>query len=286
MRLSPAAIARYREDGFLAPVDAFTLEEIGRYRAVLEEFEASLPAGPVAPRDQRKLHLRLPALRDLAEDPRLLDPVEQLIGPDILVFNATFFIKERGSDATAAWHQDATYFGLEPHEHVTAWVAFSDASEAAGCMAFLPGSHRFGQRRHAAQRVAGSVNAGSQAIAERLDERGAALAPLRAGQLSLHHTLVCHRSGPNRGSDRRIGWGISYIPTHVRHTGSYRMGATLVRGVDRFGHFALEPDPRELAEPARIAAHEAAYRRYREGYDEQIRRHAERYEAPVAEGVP
>jgi hypothetical protein len=279
MELSVAAIERYRADGFLSPLDGLSASEAARYRAALEAFEATLPAGPVAPRDRRKLHVRLPEFRALAGDARILDAVEALIGPDILVFNSTFFIKEPGTDAVTAWHQDATYFGLEPHEHVTAWVALSDASIDAGCMEFIRGSHRWGQRPHAAERVSGSVNAGAQTIAGAVDARDTGFAPLRPGQFSLHHTLVAHRSAPNRAQDRRIGWGISYIPAHVRHTGSFRMGATLVRGTDRHGNFELEPDPRDLAEPERIAAHAAAYRRYREGYDEQIERHARRYAA-------
>src|SRR4030088_2767715 len=76
----------------------------------------------------------LPWVDALVRHKRILDAVEDLIGPDILVYTATWFIKEAQSPTFAAWHQDATYFGLDPHEHVTAWVALSDASAEAGCM--------------------------------------------------------------------------------------------------------------------------------------------------------
>jgi non-haem Fe2+, alpha-ketoglutarate-dependent halogenase len=274
MTLTGAQIEAYRRDGFVAPLDVFAAAEAASFRRELEAFEASLPPGPVARHDRRKLHVRLPWMRDLVEDSRLLDIVEALIGPDILVFTSTFFIKEPGTDATAAWHQDATYFGLAPHEHVTAWIAVSDASVEAGCMEFVRGSHRLGQLRHAPQSVAGSINAGAQSLAAPIDAGDTGLAPLRPGQVSLHHTLVVHRSAENRGRDRRIGLGVSYIPTRVRHGGSMRISATLVRGADRFGHFELEPDPRRLAPEQRAAAHEAAFRTYRAGYDEQIAHHA------------
>ncbi|WP_204337682.1 hypothetical protein, partial [Klebsiella pneumoniae] len=68
--------------------------------------------------------------------------------------------------------------------------------------------------------------------------------------VSLHHTLIAHNSPPNGSNDRRIGFGISYIPTHCRHSGSKRMSAMLVRGVDRHGHFDLEDDPRTLSAAA------------------------------------
>ena len=144
-------------------------------------------------------------------------------------------------------------------------------------MKFVVVSSNFGQLYHATQTVAGSVNHGSQAIAEPLDDSHVRAAPLKPGQFSFHHTLVVHSSAPNCSSDRRIGCGISYIPAHVRHVGSYRMGASYARGEDRYGHFEIEPDPRESDEAQRAAHHEAAYRRYREGYDEQIAAHKAAY---------
>lgn len=273
-RLTEQEVAAYRRDGFVPRVSGFSRDEAQTLRRNLETFEKTLPPGPVERMWRRKLHVRLGWMRDLVGDARILDAVEDLIGPDILVFNSTFFIKEPSSEAVTAWHQDATYFGLEPYEHVTAWVAFSAASDASGCMQFVPGSHHWGQLRHAARAVANSVNNGSQTIAESFDAAGARLAPLEPGEFSLHHTLLVHQSESNRSGDRRIGVGISYIPCRVRHTGSFRMGATLVRGVDRFGHFEHEPDPRTLSAEAAAEAHARAYSRYREGYEEQVERHA------------
>lgn len=80
----------------------------------------------------------LPWVNQVARDPRILDIVEDLLGPDLLVYTATFFMKEPGSQTYAAWHQDSTYFGLSPHEHVTAWIALTDANHEAGCMEVLP----------------------------------------------------------------------------------------------------------------------------------------------------
>jgi hypothetical protein len=268
--LAQAQIEAFQRDGFLAPVDALTPTEARGLRAELEEFERTLPPGPIGARDRRKLHVRLPWARALVEDPRILDIMEPLLGPDILVFTSTFFIKEAQTDAITAWHQDATYFGLEPYEHVTAWVALSEASAEAGCMEFIPGSHRWGQLRHGPDFVPGSINAGGQSISQTLDTTRTALAPLQAGQLSLHHTLVVHDSAPNRSADRRIGLGISYIPTRLRHTGSRRMTATLVRGVDRHGNFDLEADPRGLNPAERVEAHHRAYATYRTLYEEQM----------------
>jgi ectoine hydroxylase-related dioxygenase (phytanoyl-CoA dioxygenase family) len=210
-------------------------------------------------------------VNDLLRHPAILDAVEGLIGPDILVFTCTWFIKEPESAAIAAWHQDATYFGLRPHRHVTAWVALTDATAESGCMEFLPGSHEGGQRPHLSGVVPESVNRAQQAVDGAVDDAPAVLAPLRAGEFSLHHTLTLHRSAPNRSRDRRIGLGISYIPTHVRHQSTtHKAPATLVRGVDRFGHFELEPAPAADLDPAAQAAFARSYESYRAAYAEQV----------------
>ena len=78
---------------------------------------------------------------------------------------------------------------------------------------------------------------------------------LSPGEFSLHHTLAVHSSDPNTGDDDRIGIGISYIPTRVRHVGPTRLSATLVRGRDTYGHFDLEPEPAADLDAAAIAAH-------------------------------
>ena len=272
-KVSQSEIDAFQRDGYYAPVDVFSVEEARAWRADLEAFERTLPPGPVSAENRRKLHARCPWARDLVGDPRLLDVMESLLGPDLLVFTSTFFIKEPQTDAITAWHQDATFFGLLPYEHVTAWVALSEASIEAGCMEFIPGSHRWGQLTHGQTATPGTLNAGARSISEPMDTSKAVFAPIKTGQVSLHHTLIAHNSPPNRSNDRRIGFGISYIPTHCRHSGSKRMSATLVRGVDRYGHFDLEDDPRTLSPADQAEAHARAYGLYRECHAEQQARY-------------
>jgi non-haem Fe2+, alpha-ketoglutarate-dependent halogenase len=187
------------------------------------------------------------------------------------VYTSTWFIKEPESTAIAAWHQDATYFGLRPYVHVTAWLALTDATAENGCMEFLPDSHARGQLPHRAGVVASSVNRAGQAVVVSVDDTPAVHASLRAGELSLHHTLCLHRSQPNRSSGRRIGLAISYVPTSVQHLGvTHKTPAMLVRGVDTFGHFQLEPAPAaDLDETAR-AAWARSCNGYQASYAEQV----------------
>jgi ectoine hydroxylase-related dioxygenase (phytanoyl-CoA dioxygenase family) len=276
--LSSAQVERYERDGFLSPVAALTPEEAAASRAQLEAFEefvgGPLTADSVDARYRSRTHVLLAWVHALVRNPAILDAVEGLIGPDILVYTSTWFIKEPESAAIAAWHQDATYFGLRPYVHVTAWLALTEATAENGCMEFLPGSHRGGQRPHRAGAVAGSVNRAGQAIVGAVDDAPAVHAPLRSGEFSLHHTLCLHRSPPNRSLGRRIGLAISYIPTHVQHLGQrHRTPAMMVRGVDAFGHFDLEPAPAGDLDEAARGAYARSYEGYRAAYAEQVALH-------------
>jgi hypothetical protein len=97
---------------------------------------------------------------------------------------------------------------------------------------------------------------------------------VRAGQFSLHHTHLIHCSGPNRSNDRRIGLGISYIPTQVRCTSETRLTAMLVRGTDRHGHFDHERRPQVDDGEAERAFHAEAVARFRQSNAEQTRLYA------------
>lgn len=272
--LTTEQVRQYEYDGFLFPMPALSpaerqvcLDGVGRLEAWLGT------SMPEADRKWRSApYTYLPWADDLVRHCAILDVVEAVIGPDILVYTATFFIKEPGTEAFAAWHQDATYFGLHPFDHVTAWVALTDATCESGCMDVVSSRGAPRQMHHAAARLANSINGAGQVIVEPVDESHTTAMELPAGNFSLHHTLCAHRSAPNRSNGRRIGLGISYVPAHVRSTGSYRMPALLVRGSGG-SNFDLLDRPSAELDPAGIARHEAVYRRYRENYFEQAERH-------------
>lgn len=276
-KLTNEQVERYRRDGYVFPITAMSEAAAAGYYSRLEEFEEEMGGrlSEIGGAARFKNHLLLTWVNDLVRHPAILDAVEDIIGPDILCYTSTFFIKEPNSLAVAAWHQDATYFGLRPHDHITAWLALTESTEAGGCLEFLPFGEEARQHRHRNNAVEHSVNGGRQAIVEEFSADGAALAPLRPGTFSLHNTLCIHRSAPNRSANRRIGIGISYVPTRVRHIGTQRMPALLVRGADEYGHFDLEPDPVQDLDEAAKAAHATAYDAYRANYNEQLAWHQE-----------
>jgi non-heme Fe2+,alpha-ketoglutarate-dependent halogenase len=252
-RLSAAAIAQYARDGYVFPVPVLSTDEARQYCERLERAERDL-GGPLRGAYRIKPHLLFTWLADLVRHPAILDAVEDVLGPDLLCWNTSFFTKEARSPGFVSWHQDATYWGLSEPEVLTAWVAFTDSTPANGNMRVIPGSHRT-QVPHIDTFHPDNLLSRGQEISVEVDEARAVDIVLRAGEMSLHHVLMVHGSGANPSDDRRVGFAIRYIPTRIRQTGGPRDSATLVRGRDAFGHFELEPRPDADLDPAMLALH-------------------------------
>src|SRR5690349_8734244 len=253
-KLTPQQVGQYERDGFICPVDAFSAEQARGWRDRLEAFERA--EGQKMTRGHNfKPHLLFPWVDEIVHAPEVLDAVEDLIGPDIRLFHLTVWPKDAHSGTYVSWHQDATYFALDPICHVTAWVALTDASIEAGCMEVVPGSHKLGQLRHADMQDPDNLLSRGQTLNVEVDRSKTAFMPVKAGQFSLHHTHLVHNSRPNQSNDRRIGLGISYIPTHARCTAANRVTAMLVRGQDKYGHFDDERRPVAEAGPEERAFH-------------------------------
>jgi hypothetical protein len=260
--LTSAQLAQFRGEGYVFPFRAVSAGEAAQYRARIEAYEAQV--GHDANRTLKiKGNLAFPWLMALGRNPRVLDAVEDVIGPDILLFGASIFAKDARDPRYVSWHQDSAYFGLDPHEEVTAWVGFTDSSVEKGCLKVMPRTHLGPDLHHVETHAADNMLAKGQTIGG-LDERKAVHIELSAGEFSLHHERTAHASEPNRGNDRRIGFAFFYIPTHVRSTLGRRR-ATLVRGVDHYGYWDADSEPRVDLDPASMQQLSAAWGEYKDG---------------------
>jgi non-haem Fe2+, alpha-ketoglutarate-dependent halogenase len=251
--LPPSAVEAFRRDGFLSPVRVMTADDARRFRRALEAHEAKT-GQPLQGNWRHKTHLLFTWADELVHHPKVLDAVEDVIGPDILCWTTNFFIKEADSPGFVSWHQDSTYWGLEPHDVITAWVAFTDVTRENGYMQVIPGSHLIDQLPHVDTFHRDNLLSRGQEIAVEVDRTKAVGLPMGAGEMSLHHIKLVHGSDANRTGDRRIGLAIRYIPTYVRQT-KVRDSAMLVRGTDAFHHFDDEPRPQADLDDAALAAH-------------------------------
>ncbi len=251
--LSAAAVGAYRREGFYSPVRVMSAADARRFRNALETHEART-GQPIQGNWRHKMHLLFTWADELVHHPTVLDAVEDCIGPDILCWTTNFFIKEANSPGFVSWHQDSTYWGLDPDHVITAWVAFTEVTPENGYMQVIPGSHAIDQLPHVDTFHKDNLLSRGQEISVEVDKSKAVGLAMGAGEMSLHHIKLVHGSDANRTNDRRIGMSIRYIPTYVRQT-KLRDSATLVRGTDKYGHFDLEPRPKADLDQAALAAH-------------------------------
>jgi non-haem Fe2+, alpha-ketoglutarate-dependent halogenase len=189
---------------------------------------------------------------ELATHPTILDCVAAVLGPDVMLLATHFFCKyPQPSEPEAkfvAWHQDVTYWGLEPPMAVTAWYAVDDSDVENGCMRVIPGTHRGGIRAHGKSDRTGNLLSINQEVPVDPGEEARAVdLVLRAGEISLHHGMLIHGSNPNWSNRRRCGLTLRYVPPVVRHVEENSLRrpwkAILVRGEDRCHHFGDQPAP-------------------------------------------
>ena len=241
-QLTPSQLERYRRDGFLAPLPAFSASEATALRARLEAAEAAAGKERAG---RARLHVTHAWAWDLARDPRVVEPIASVLGPNVLLWSLDWFIKPPGTAAFISYHQDATYWGLEPHQVASAWIALSDAGPNTGPMRFLPGSHKGPVWEQHDTFAADNLLSRGQVVKVAVDEAQTVLVPLALGEMSIHHVRTIHGSAPNRSNDRRIGMVLRYCATHVRQTKVAGDHATLVRGEDAYQHFVPVPRPSE-----------------------------------------
>lgn len=213
---------------------------------------------------RNKFYLRFPWAYRLATHPVLLDAVEDLIGPDLMLYHNMSWVKERGDETYVSWHQDNTYFGHDPCQVVTAWIALSPATLESGCVRVLPGTHLLGQLPLTAPDTS-EGNLLSSGMRVDFDTDSVAPVPLvlRPGEMSLHHAFLIHGSPPNIASDRRLGVTFIFHPPALGQLGEGRTSALLVRGEDRHGNFDHERPPVAADDPDTVARHEHAVAIYR-----------------------
>lgn len=235
-RLTSEQVARYHHDGYLHGFRVFAQEEVARFQQEYERLLTLLPPHTHISR-VNWWHKRNRFLYDLCLDPRLLDYVEDLLGPDFFLWGSQFFSKEPGDGTRVPWHQDAQYWPLTPQHAVTVFIAFTDCDRGNGCLEVVPGTHRGPRLRH---HITGDGRAvlPQEVDEDELDLSLAVPLELRAGEISLHHDGLAHGSGPNLSSRRRVGFTMRFSSTEVKCDLSVwpNFRAFLARGVDRYRH--------------------------------------------------
>lgn len=257
--LSDGQVEKFHNDGFLSPINVFSINEASELKDKLEDAEKIWPEAFSASA-RNNAHLNFEFLDSIVHNKNLLDAVEDILGPNILAYASTLFIKEPRDPGFVSWHQDGKYMGLSENIGITAWVALSEANGESGCMSMIPGSH---EKMLAHKDTFGKDNILTRGQeVQNVDAGKAVETPLRPGQASFHCPTVIHGSQPNRSEHRRIGFAIqTYIPTNVKSIHG-RASAQLVRGIDTFGHFDLLQRPKRDMEEAQVTTRDRVNKEY------------------------
>jgi non-haem Fe2+, alpha-ketoglutarate-dependent halogenase len=262
----------YEEKGYLYPLRVFSDDETAEFRRHFDDYTEQNTArlSKLIPRERRAVygltHLMLPWVYQIASHPRVLDAVEGAIGPNILVWGSDWFVKFPGDAAFISWHQDGAYWGLQPPQVTTAWIALSPSTLESGCMQVMPGTQKmqFAQRETYARDNALSRG---QEIELEVDESKAVALSLAPGEMSLHHIGIAHGSKANRSNYARVGIAVRYIAPEVVQKGSERQIVQLVRGADEYGNFEIVAPPGDAVSAAEVRR-EAEQRMLRNVYPE------------------
>ena len=252
-RLSERQVDAYWRDGFAFPIPVMEASEALAMRTELEQIErdyldADLPQ-PLNTYKRINSHIVLPLAHRIGMHPGVLDAVEGVLGPDILIFSVEFFIKEPRTTQVVSMHQDLTYWGLGAIDGlVTAWIALSPATPASGCMDFVAGSHKQAILPHEDTFDDNNLLSRGQEVRVDVADKDKVAIEIHPGQMSLHHGLTIHGSGPNGSGDRRIAAVVRYMrPDVVPAQG--RTEVMVARGSDTSGRGQLIAPPQANFEP-------------------------------------
>ncbi|MGI9605309.1 MAG: phytanoyl-CoA dioxygenase family protein [Acidimicrobiales bacterium] len=234
----------YERDGFCFPLRAIDDSAAKRCLAERDAALARCSDDAVLRRVASGFaNIVLPTVDELSRCSEIVDPVTQILGPDVLVLGASFFAKPAESPQFVSWHQDLTYWDLSGDDEVTAWVALTASTVQNGCMRFVPGSHRRPIVEHRDTDDPTNMLSRGQELAEPVAENLAVDVELAPGEMSLHHGRMFHASGPNRSTGPRIGVAVRYVAASMRQESGVRTLARLVAGEDRGGNFELFEGP-------------------------------------------
>lgn len=254
-RLTAEQVEQYERDGFLCPISVLSDDAVERCRAAFDAVEA-LAGGRLLRLDLGHLYFRW--AYDLALHPVVLDVVEDILGPDLLIHATLVFCKYPGHDACVPWHQDSVYSGWHQTPSVSAWIALTDSTPESGCMRAIPGSHRHGLQPHIERKTATTMLERGEQVQMRIDDGEGVDLVLRAGQMSLHHNTVIHKSNPNASEARRIGFIVRFISSQLPRSGHPVVRA---RGAGDLRHLpVMDGPPHDTVEESFVKWDRSSYR--------------------------
>ena len=251
--LADDELQHYQDQGYVIPRYRLPRDLLERLRTGVDQVLATYT--DVAQEDLANPHMipptdgpRVNPFMEAARHPAILDMVEQVLGPDLVLWITRILCKPAGKVREVPWHQDGEYWPMRPLATCSAWIAIDPVSTRNGCMRFIPGSQKQQElyRHHQTNRENLVLNL--ELDQDQFDESKAVNVELEPGQISLHDVRMIHGSLANTSGERRAALIMRYMPATSHYDRSlvkqrrdnspfniFDQPLWLMRGTDRTG---------------------------------------------------
>lgn len=213
--LTQEEVKQYQDQGYvLYKRQLFTEHKLDRLTDIFEEHLAE--KGSKLSDELDTPHFRDERLLEFLLSKEALDVVEDLIGPNIVLWSSHFICKDPYIGRITPWHEDSAYWNGRFDKYdkiVTIWLALDRSNKENGCMRVIPGTHRNGFSDYEA--VDKSVNTFHAQI-KNIDESQAVYFELERGECSLHDSRIIHGATANTSPYRRCGYTMRYISADTK----------------------------------------------------------------------
>jgi len=212
---------RFPELGYCIYPNVLTPDETLKLRGMLDRALSSplpLPEDPGVYLHDREDYVGEPHARtiewlEVCRHPRVLDAVESVLGPNIVLVFSSVFAKQPHTDTVVAMHQDNNFWPSVHGTHViTVWLAVDDSDRENAALQVIPGSHRDHIELETIPGKEGEFLSKKVNLTPEQDAARVTL-ELKAGSLSIHDTFILHGSEANHSDRRRAGYTIRYAST-------------------------------------------------------------------------
>jgi chlorinating enzyme len=246
--LTNKQISEYWENGFSFPHTAFSEEKAQEYFDKFLELEEKFGTDRVRNEINFKTHTILKWCQEIVQTPRVLDYIESLLGPNIICWSSTFFIKLPGRKEFSSFHQDEKYFRpSDSSKTVSVWIGLNDSNTNTGCVQYIPGLQE--ELPHENIKHKNNLLPRGQTVLD-VDESKIVNAELRSGQFSIHDLRILHGSGINHTDQYRIGYVIRYGTPDLKIGMFTKPSALLCRGeMTCPEYWDKDPEPQVLYDP-------------------------------------
>ncbi len=156
-----------------------------------------------------------PFIHHIIEQEKMLDAVAEIIGPNIALFGAHYIAKKPIDGRPVGWHQDGSYWPLEPMNVVSVWLAGTASKKENACMRVVPGS-----QNKKLLKPSDMIKMDTEKYVldlaihpDQIDDSKAIDIELEPGDISIHNPFIVHGSNANISKFWRIGLTLRFIPT-------------------------------------------------------------------------